>query len=138
MQSPFHQNATPSIFEKARALKRNLTAAEKVLWESLRTKKLGGYKFRRQHPADIFILDFYCHEKRLAVEVDGGVHQLDENKEYDAGRTSELAQMGIKVIRFTNEQVLKNLPQVLTEIDRHLFLNPSPGGRGTEREALQG
>ncbi len=132
MEKPFHREAKPFIFEKARALKKASTPAENKLWQAIRNQKLKNCKFRRQHPIDIFILDFYCHEKNLAIEIDGGIHDDREQKEYDAGRTFELEQIGIKVIRFTNEEVVKNLFGVLKIIRQHLTPNPSPAGRGEQ------
>jgi len=70
-----HQNANANTFHKARWLKENETPAEKLLWEQLKGKKLDGFKFRRQHPLGKYILDFYCHTKKLAIEIDGGYHQ---------------------------------------------------------------
>lgn len=64
-----------------------MTQAEEILWKHLRNKKLNGMKFRRQHPLDMFIADFYCHEKKLIIELDGGIHETPEQQEYDEGRT---------------------------------------------------
>ncbi len=110
--------AKPPIFEKAKMLRNALTQAEKLLWDKLRNKQLSGFKFRNQHPMDIFIADFYCHQLMLVIEVDGGVHNTYEHKEYDEGRTAELEAYGIKVIRFTNQQVINSLDNVLDEIRR--------------------
>jgi very-short-patch-repair endonuclease len=79
-------------------------------------------RFRCQHPVGNFILDFYCPACKLVVEVDGTIHA--NQTEYDDARTSELAKYGYKVLRFTNEQVMKDLPQVLEEIKRVAFLPP--------------
>lgn len=111
-----HQMASSKMFEYAKKLRENLTEAEKALWEELRTKKLDGLKFRRQHPVGTYILDFYCHAKRLSIEVDGGYHQMAEQQKLDKKRTVRLKEMLIDEIRFTNEEVLTNLPKVLTEI----------------------
>ncbi len=97
--------AKPPIFEKAKMLRSTMTRAEKLLWDKLRNKQLTGFKFRTQHPMDIFIADFYCHQLMLVIEVDGGVHNTREQQEYDEGRTAELEAYGIKVIRFTNLQI---------------------------------
>lgn len=93
-----------------------MTEAEDILWKHLRNKKLNGLKFRRQHPLDIFIADFYCHEKKLVIELDGGIHDILEQKEYDEGRTSELEGKGFKVIRFRNEEIMNDLEDVLNRI----------------------
>jgi very-short-patch-repair endonuclease len=86
----------------------------------LRNRRFQNYKFRRQHPIDRFIADFYCHQARLIIEVDGGVHDLDSVAEHDAGRTFELEAQDIKVIRFTNEQVLISLEKTLCQIEVEL------------------
>ena len=103
-----------------------MTEAEKILWEALRNRKLIGAKFRRQHPISVFILDFYCHEYKLVVEIDGGVHEDVEVKEYDKGREEELRELKLKVIRFKNEEVMENLKEVLEQIKKYLTPGPSP------------
>lgn len=112
--------ATENIQDKAKELRLKQTKAEKVLWNELRNKKLNGCKFRRQHPVMQFIADFYCHEKKLIIEIDGDIHSKPENKEYDSYRTYELEQFDIKVLRFTNEQVLNYLEFVLNKIKEEL------------------
>lgn len=92
------------------------TQAEEVLWHALKTKKLHNYKFRRQHIIDRFIADFVCLKKRLVIEVDGSIHQLPENQVSDEVRTKILAEKGFNVIRFTNEEVLFQLEEVLSKI----------------------
>jgi very-short-patch-repair endonuclease len=111
-----HKGSIGKLFEYARDLRRNDTSAEDLLWRNLRNKKLNGLKFRRQHPLDKFIADFYCHEKKLVIEVDGSVHDSQEAKEYDEGRTYELKELGITIIRFRNEEVLENIGEVLKRI----------------------
>jgi very-short-patch-repair endonuclease len=110
-------NASPEIHQRAKELRKNMTPAEKVLWKHIRNRKFGKLKFRRQHPIDIFIADFYCHELKLVIEIDGGIHQLPEHREYDIGRNAEMNDMGIEVIRFTNEEVLNSLTTVLKKIN---------------------
>jgi len=101
----------------ARALRKNQTNAEKSLWEILRGRRFYGYKFRRQHPiSKKYILDFFCVETNLAIELDGIHHQIKEQKNYDEERTEELKLLGIKVIRFTNDEVLNNIEDVLKKI----------------------
>ncbi len=109
-------------FQKDR--KKNTTDAEKALWESLKTKQLG-FKFRRQHIIDEFIADFVCLEKKLVVEVDGEYHDNEEQKEVDQLRTEILNELGYKVIRFTNEQVLGSIDEVVKEISTQLNNLPS-------------
>ena len=108
--------ASPEIFKRAGKLRKNMTEAESKLWSLLRKKKVEGKRFRRQHPVNKFIVDFYCHECKLVIEVDGGIHQRAEQKEYDTGRTYELEQLGLKVIRFTNSQVLQQPGMVIERI----------------------
>ena len=95
--------------------------AEKILWSCLRNRKLNGFKFRRQHPIADFIADFYCLECNLIVEVDGAYHHSIEQRQYDEGRTFELSEFKIKVIRFTNQEVIEHIDFVLTEIRRLLI-----------------
>ncbi len=108
------QRATPEIFQRGRELRRIMTHAEKILWNELRGKKLKNLKFRRQHPCAKFILDFYCHEKRMVIELDGKVHKTQ--KEKDDSRTDALREMGFKVIRFRNEEVTDDIERVLNKI----------------------
>jgi len=110
-------NAKPNIFEKAKNLRNNMTFAELKLWELLRNKQVLNLRFRAQHPIDIFIADFYCHSLKLIIEVDGGIHQTPEQKEYDIGREAEINHWGIKIIRFTNDEIEKNIDQVLNSIN---------------------
>jgi very-short-patch-repair endonuclease len=88
--------AKPGIFKNAKELRKSMTEAEEILWKHLRNNKLNGLKFRRQHPLDIYIADFYCHQKKLIIEIDGGVHDTPEQEEYDNGRTFELEEKGLK------------------------------------------
>lgn len=104
--------ASRNTFEKAHALRSNMTSAELVLWKKLKDRRIFKVRFRRQHPVDIFVLDFYCHELKLAIEVDGEIHYKSETLEYDKGRTHDLEKLGIKLIRFTNEQIFNNLDEV--------------------------
>lgn len=129
-----HLGASGDIFNTARSLRKNETEAEKVLWSVLRGGKLGGHKFRRQHPVNHWIADFYCHKAKLVIEVDGPVHDLKLQRESDDGRTFELEQLGVKVIRFRNEKVLNDLNGVLDEIRKHLNPGPSPQGEGKNKK----
>src|SRR5690606_19575974 len=118
---PYHdgsmyKGAPNSAFLKARLLRNNMTAAEKTLWIYLQNKKFEGYKFRRQHPLHLFIVDFYCHELGLIIEVDGAYHETKEQEEADEKRTELLKFQGLTVIRFTNDEVLADIDSVLTKI----------------------
>ena len=102
----------------ARRLRVNLTYAEQRLWERLRRKQFNGIHFRRQQPIASYVVDFYCHEARLIIELDGGQHS--EQNEKDAARTPELKSLGFHVIRFWNNDVLKNMDGVLERIAEEL------------------
>jgi very-short-patch-repair endonuclease len=105
---------------RARELRENATRAEKKLWSRLRSRQIAGAKFRRQHPIGSYIVDFFCDEALLAIELDGGGHADAEQKEYDAARTEYLAGQGIRVLRFWNNEVLENTDGVLELILRTL------------------
>lgn len=115
MENLFY-GASPEIFKRANDLRKRMTPAESALWTLLRNKQLEGYKFRRQHPAKNFILDFYCHQIKLAIELDGGIHQNPIQAEYDKGRTYELNELGIEVLRFQNEDLWEDADRVLDKI----------------------
>jgi very-short-patch-repair endonuclease len=118
-----HLGASEEIFVRANTLRKSLTEAEKILWKVLRNKKFKGYKFRRQHPIDRFIADFYCHQAKLIIEVDGGIHDLSSIKEHDDDRTYELEKLGIKVIRFNNYEIIHQLEKVLQQIKDEIDSN---------------
>ena len=111
----FH-HAPPKSFKYAYKNREAPTKAEETLWNALKGKQLGGYKFRRQHPVSRYILDFYCHAAKLAIEVDGGYHLNPEQQEYDTKRTANLLDLGIHEIRFTNNEVMSDQEKVLAEI----------------------
>lgn len=90
---------------QARLLRANLTDTEKFIWESLRNRKLGGYKFRRQQIIKGFIADYYCEEAKLVVEIDGSIHDTDEQKKIDEHRDAVFKLRGIAVLRITNEMI---------------------------------
>lgn len=110
------KNVIGKLYQYAKELRQESTAAEKLLWNELRNRKLSGLKFRRQHPLDKFIVDFYCNEKKLAVELDGSIHDGNINKEYDEARTAMLAGLNITVLRFRNEEVIDCMKDVLRKI----------------------
>ena len=111
-----HKGANGKLYEFSRALRQVETEAEKKMWEFLRNKKLNGLKFRRQHPLSNYIADFYCHEKKLVIELDGAIHDTKENIEYDKARTQHLNEEGIIVVRFRNEEVMNSIEVVLKKI----------------------
>lgn len=102
------------IRNRARELRKSSTPAEQKLWQALRNRNLGGYKFRRQHPMGPFITDFFCAEVGLVIELDGGAHL--EQVDYDQVRTDWLEDRGYHVIRFWNDDVLNHLDDVTQEI----------------------
>ena len=98
----------------ARQLRSSMTPAEKILWEKLRTNRLGGLHFRRQQVIQGFIVDFYCHAARLVVEVDGEIHRVHAADDLERERI--LGEAGFRVIRFTNDQIETDLDMVLAAI----------------------
>jgi len=104
----------PSVEEGARQLRKDMTPSEKRLWAQLRARRLGGYKFRRQHALGRFIVDFCCTKAKLVIEVDGPIHS--ERKEYDMERTQVLQAYGYRVLRYSNQQVDDDLDTVLESI----------------------
>ena len=109
-----------SLEEVRKNLRNSLTPAEAILWKNLQRSQLDGKKFRRQHSIGNFIVDFYCPECRLAVELDGEGHFNSMASEYDAQRTAFLNNLDIRVIRFENRMVFEDLEGVLEAIRRHL------------------
>ncbi len=107
--------AHPVVFENAKALRKNITEAEKVLWGYLKGG-LNGLKFRRQHPIGFYIADFYCHAVKLVIELDGKIHDKPEVKILDEQRESELKKWGYEIIRFTNEELFQNIEKILQTI----------------------
>ncbi len=128
------KGASPTIFENAHQLRLvNYTKAEKFIWEVLRNRKIENCKFRRQHPIDKFIADFYCHEKKLIIEVDGGYHNEKEQIELDEARTKVINEYCVTVIRFTNDEILFDIHSVIEKIIAALSTSPpasSPNGEG--------
>jgi very-short-patch-repair endonuclease len=104
------------LIQKARDLRKNMTLPEKILWSRLRSKKIKGYKFRRQYPVYDYIVDFYCDEFKLIVEVDGDIHNIAENKEYDDKREHILKINGYQILRFTNYEIETNVNSVTQRI----------------------
>ena len=105
----------------ARRMRKQPTPAEKILWRRLRDKQVNGYKFRRQHPIDRFIVDFYCREAGLVIEVDGAVHDSSEAREYDDAHQQFLEHRGLTVLRFSNAQVFNDVNSVLHTVFRFLI-----------------
>jgi very-short-patch-repair endonuclease len=117
------------LLQKAKELRQKQTPAEQMLWQCLRANQLHGAKFRRQHNIGQYIVDFYCHTAKLVIELDGGIHELQKDR--DSDRDTDLKANNLQVLRFPNEEITQNLPQVLQTITNHLFLlSPSPAGEG--------
>jgi len=108
--------ASRNTFEKAHELRMNMTDTEKTLWNVLKNRQVFKAKFRRQHPIDIFIVDFYCHKYKLAIELDGKIHLKKEIRSYDEGRRHDIEKLGIKILRFTNKQILTDINSVKKRI----------------------
>ncbi len=107
------QTVTKEKLQRAKELRRDMTPAEKILWQELRANKLGVH-FRRQQVIAGFIVDFYCHKAALVIEVDGDIHDLQQ--EEDARREKVLREMGLRIVRFRNEEVLEDLFAVVAKI----------------------
>ncbi|MCC6297787.1 MAG: DUF559 domain-containing protein [Anaerolineales bacterium] len=105
----------PTIRQFARELRQPQTPAEATLWQKIRNRQFG-FKFRRQHEIEFFIIDFYCAEVKLCIEIDGDTHLTKEQQEYDEARTEYLESLGRAVIRFTNNDVRYNINAVIQEI----------------------
>ena len=110
------KGASPKIFSNAKKLRDNETEAEEKLWLAVKNNQIEGFKFRRQHPLSFYIADFYCHALKLVIEIDGGYHLTEDQQLFDEERTKNLEFQGLKVIRFTNEEVLVQLPEVIAKI----------------------
>jgi very-short-patch-repair endonuclease len=116
IEKSFFYNASPEIFRRAKELRKNLTPSEKILWAHLKENKFEGIHFRRQHPINKFIVDFYCHELLLVIEIDGEIHSEEAVAERDEGREIELQRLGLTVFRFKNEEVLNDIKSVREKI----------------------
>ena len=116
------------LIEQARQMRAEPTPAEAHLWKKLRKRQVGGFKFRRQHIIHTFIVDFYCPEARLVIEIDGPVHR--KQVEYDRERKINLKEMGYRVLRFCNENVFGETELVIADIYDACMKSNSPSGEG--------
>ena len=107
------QKVTKEKLQRAKELRREMTPAEKLLWQEIRAKKLG-VRFRRQQVVQGFIVDFYCHKAALVIEVDGDIHDLQQHE--DARREKVLREMGLRIVRFRNDEVVRKLSAVVRKI----------------------
>jgi len=115
----------------AKRLRHEMTNAERVLWGEVRAHRLSGFKFKRQEPLGVYVVDFVCYEARLIIELDGGHHA--NQQEADAERTLWLESSGFRVIRFWNNDVLSNIAEVMQEIEREITA-PLPLSSALSRE----
>jgi len=119
------------ILRYAKEMRKKPTEAEAALWNALRRKQLNGFYFRRQRPVGRFIIDFYCEELRLGIELDGSVHDNPEEKQYDTEREEHLHARGVRIVRFSNDEVLENLKSVLEKMIQSAKQSPPhPFGGG--------
>lgn len=108
------------LVKKARAIRRRMSTAEIILWTKLRSRKIDGYKFRRQQPIYDYIVDFYCHELMLIIEVDGEIHSLKEIREYDNKREKILTINGYHLIRLSNLEIETETDSAITKIKAYI------------------
>jgi very-short-patch-repair endonuclease len=122
-------NRNIELVSKARLLRNNMTRAEIILWSRLREKKINGYKFRRQQPIFDYIVDFYCPQLKLIIEVDGEIHSLNENSKYDLKRDNILKINGYHIIRLTNLEIETELNSTINKIISFIseILSPCEG-----------
>ncbi len=109
-----------NLKQPSRKLRKDLTDAEKMLWSKVRMRQIKGVVFFRQRPIGVYIADFYCPRAKLVIEVDGGQHFENEGIEYDKDRDEYMASIGLKVLRFTNTEVLGNIDGVIGIIEKNL------------------
>lgn len=132
MKDDMFYGASPLIFENAKRLRNNVTQTEMILWGRLK-EYFPELRFRRQHPLSIYIADFYCHPLKLVLEVDGSVHGLEEVKAHDKERETNLQSLGLTIMRFSNEEINKNIKSVIERIQHFISnagITPPSGGRG--------
>lgn len=119
----FYFGASEEIIKRARILRKTMTKAEIKLWNYLNKNQINNIRFRRQHPIAKFIVDFYSHQLKLVIEIDGSIHNEEIQQERDENRTYELEKLGLKVIRFENSKVLNNISEVLKQIEHIVSIN---------------
>jgi cyclase len=119
MKTGMFYGAKPVIFELAKRLRNNVTPTEMILWGRLK-EYFPNVRFRRQHPISLYIADFYCHAEKLAIEIDGSIHDLEEVKSKDAIRQKDLEDLGLTVLRFTTNEILFDAGSVFEKIKKHI------------------
>ena len=115
---------TNILLERRRNLRKNLTPEESVMWKALKSKQIEGFKWRKQHPIDNYILDFYCPKAKLCIELDGKEHYTFQGAKEDEIRSIHLERKGIRIIRFENRLIWENLEEVINVIKQEL-ISPS-------------
>jgi len=137
MKENMFYGAGPLIFKRAAELRKNMTSAEKIIWQHIHINEWK-LKFKRQHPISNFVVDFYCHPIKLVIEIDGNIHDDEDLKKNDILREKILISFGLKVLRFNNEEVYKNSKDVLKKIDATIrtLQSSSPADRDGSRETL--
>jgi len=120
----------PNLKELAKKLRNNSTLSEVLLWNQLKNGKMQGYDFHRQKPILNYILDFFCHELELAIEIDGDSHGGEKAHKKDAARQQEIEKLGIRFLRFEDSDVKRNMAGVLRVIERWIQHTPNPLKRG--------
>ncbi len=113
----------PVLKEYARKLRNNSTNSEILLWMQMRNKQLSGYDFDRQRPIDNYIIDFFCHDLMLAIEIDGVTHEWEEVKIKDAAKDAKMKEMGVTILRFDDNQVKADIEYVVREIGKWIEEN---------------
>jgi len=113
-----------NLKQYSRQLRENMTDAERHLWTKIRRKQVKGYQFYRQKPIGDYIVDFFCPRAKLVIEVDGSQHFSDEMTEYDRIRNEHLSSLGLRVLRFTNADVLAHIERVVENIEGKIPLSP--------------
>ena len=125
----------PKLKEFARQLRNSSTKSEVILWMKLKNKQFYGYDFHRQKPLDYFIVDFYCQALLLAIELDGYSHEFLEVQQKDALKDKQLKKLGITVLRFSDNQVLHDMENVLRALENYMdnfeIHTPNPSQEGT-------
>jgi imidazole glycerol-phosphate synthase subunit HisF len=114
--------AGKNVFRKAFLLRNRQTEAEKILWNKLSKNQLG-YRFKRQHPVELFVADFYCHKAKLVIELDGSYHDKSDQIAYDMDRTKIMESLGLKVMRFSDNEVFENIDSVVVQIKQAMHAN---------------
>lgn len=130
MKENMFYGASHLIFQRAEELRNRMTPAEEILWKHIHINEWK-LKFRRQHPVAKYVTDFYCHGIKLVIELDGGIHEVDEVKKLDEARENHLKELGLTVLRFKNQEIFSNISSVLekiTETIKHLQHTPSGDG----------